>query len=354
MELLVLTRVYPPYGFGGLALHLNYLYEEIVSRGHEVTILSGKCEGYGEVTIPDRSESENINAHYIEFGYRYGSYILYPLALRRFLNEFDTSGYDAVLTHSQIPYQFEQPVIAKHHDCVRQTRSFVRKGMSPWMKLGESALNLTRPLVDRFAIRAADHLIFVSNFLKESWDELYDISMSTTVIHNGVDLSTFYPRQTARNGGYALFVTGSGDGQKEKLESSGVLEFARKSQYDVIVAGRSDVDDSNVTALGRLNHEELAKVYSAAGVTIHPSQFEPFGNIILESLACGTPVVTTKEVGAREILDPTCGVVTDDLQHGVKTAMGLDSRDCVETARKHTWTRVADETLAIVESLVDT
>ncbi|NLV08380.1 glycosyltransferase [Halomicrobium mukohataei] len=353
MDLLVLTRVYPPYGSGGLAHHLMYLYEEIASRGHEVTILAGKSKGFRSDTEINRSGHRNITVQRVEFGYREGYYVLYPLALRWYLRNFDTSRYDAVLTHTQIPFEFDDPVIAKNHDCSRQSRQFVREGMAAWMKFGESALNLMRPFVDRGAIRAANHLIYNSKLTMDGWNDLYDIRTPESVVHNGVDVSIFYPRESEREGGYILFVSGSSDGSKDKLRQSGILDFARESSYDVCVAGRKSVDSPHVTALGRFSHEELAEVYSAAAVTIHPSQYEPFGNVVTESLACGTPVVTNDTVGASEILDQSCGVITDDLHEGVETAMKMRSEDCISTAQEHTWGSVAEETLSIVKKCVE-
>lgn len=354
MDLLVLTRVYPPYGFGGLALHLKYLYEEIASRDHQITILSGVCEGFNRVEMPKESNHENITIHEIEFGFREGHYVLYPIALRLFLRNFDTTDFDAVMAHTPVPFEFEQPVIAKYHDFNRRERDFVRQGMPLWMKTGESILNRIRPIVDKKAMSASDHLIFISNLLYNSWEEFYEITTPRTIIHNGVDTGTFYPRNSNQSEDYILFVTGSGDGQKDKLETSGVLDFARKTHFDVHVAGRSEIEDPNVTALGRFTQEKLAAIYSEAAVTIHPSRFEAFGNVVLESLACGTPVVTSKNVGANEILDPKCGVVTNNLEDGVKKAMNLDPKYCVEKARRHTWDKVADETLGVVESYTET
>jgi D-inositol-3-phosphate glycosyltransferase len=54
-----------------------------------------------------------------------------------------------------------------------------------------------------------------------------------------------------------------------------------------------------VTFAGRVDHEDMPVYYSAADVLALPSHYESFGLVVLESLACGTPVVTT-QVGAME------------------------------------------------------
>ncbi len=58
---------------------------------------------------------------------------------------------------------------------------------------------------------------------------------------------------------------------------------------------------SHVRFLGRLKNESLAKYYTAADVFVLPSQVESWGTVMLESMACGTPVVTTDTVGGLEV-----------------------------------------------------
>jgi len=68
-----------------------------------------------------------------------------------------------------------------------------------------------------------------------------------------------------------------------------------------------------VTFAGRVDHEDMPLYYSAADVLALPSHYESFGLVALESLACGTPVVTT-QVGAMERIirqDETGRVVQD-------------------------------------------
>ena len=353
MHLLVISRVYPPFGFGGLAKHLTYLYDEIASRGHSVTILAGKCDGFRlDENDAEQPQIKNVEVKRVNYRFRKGFYLTFPLYLRKYLSTFDTSSYDAVITHTQVPFEFDIPVIAKHHDCIRRSRQFVRRGMPFWMKLGESALNLFRVPIDRLALQSADHAIYNSRMVQKDWQELYTSTPPSTVIYNGVDMDTFYPRDEHIKDDFVLFVTGSGDGWKNKLEHSGVMSFASESKYDVYVAGRSDVDHADINALSRLDHDTLAEYYSAAIATIHPSMYEPFGNVVLESLACGTPVVTNETVGAHEIIDDDCGVVTSDLVEGVRTARRLSERNCIMKAQEHTWERVADETLNIIRPMI--
>jgi glycosyltransferase involved in cell wall biosynthesis len=69
---------------------------------------------------------------------------------------------------------------------------------------------------------------------------------------------------------------------------------------------------ANVRHIGYI--QNLAPIYSAVDYTILPSHYEPFGLVIPESLQCGTPVITTRDVGAAELLSKQDSIVLDNNQ----------------------------------------
>lgn len=82
-----------------------------------------------------------------------------------------------------------------------------------------------------------------------------------------------------------------GGGEKSRHE----IERLRK------LAGELKIEDS-IDFLGLVKQSELPLFYSAADVCVVPSYYESFGLVALESLACGTPVVSTKVGGAENII----------------------------------------------------
>jgi len=82
-----------------------------------------------------------------------------------------------------------------------------------------------------------------------------------------------------------LIIGGDGSGQRE------VRRLKKLSQELRL--------EDKVSFLGMVKQEKLPYYYSAADVSVLPSYYESFGLVILESLACGTPVVTTR-VGDTE------------------------------------------------------
>lgn len=67
----------------------------------------------------------------------------------------------------------------------------------------------------------------------------------------------------------------------------------------------------NVRFLGFVNNIE--KLYISADYTIVPSKYEPFGLVVPESLACGTPVIVSKYTGAAELMTAEDGIILEDL-----------------------------------------
>jgi len=64
-----------------------------------------------------------------------------------------------------------------------------------------------------------------------------------------------------------------------------------------------------LTLTGAIPHEDVADWMAASDVLALVSRVEPLGVVVLEALACGRPVVATREGGAREVIPPDCGAL---------------------------------------------
>lgn len=100
------------------------------------------------------------------------------------------------------------------------------------------------------------------------------------------------------------------------------LAFANldPDKYELLVAGDGlpRKRPANIRHIGYIAN--LAPVYSSVDYTILPSHYEAFGLVIPESLQCGTPVITTREVGAAELLTADDGIILEDNQPATITA----------------------------------
>lgn len=345
MRILVITREFPPEVIGGMGYHLGYLYSEIAKSGHDVTVLAGVCRE--SRNIDDSLVNENITTNWVEYGTFHGHHLWYSIALYNAVRDIDVKEFDVALTHTHIPFELPIPTIQKYHDCTRKQRPFFRKNMSPIKKAVDSVLDPTRRIVESRSIQHLSHAIFNSHLCHKAWAAHYDIDTSITIIHNGVDIDKFYPRDSNIDEEYTLFV---GDSHRKGLSS--VKQYASSSQEPVYLVGSSHVDHPNIKACGRVTQETLAELYSGAIATIHPARFEAFGNVVLESLACGTPVVVSDQCGASEIVEKNCGVVTTDIAQGVEYIRNMAKEECRKTATKYKWEYIADNTINVITDIV--
>jgi glycosyltransferase involved in cell wall biosynthesis len=88
-----------------------------------------------------------------------------------------------------------------------------------------------------------------------------------------------------------------------------MMEFLPKDRFEILVAGTpfETAPESGIRSLGFIAESE--ELFAAADFTIHPSFYEPYGQIVPESLACGTPVIIAEGVGAKEIVGENEGIV---------------------------------------------
>ncbi|MGH9379965.1 MAG: glycosyltransferase family 4 protein [Thermoanaerobaculia bacterium] len=106
----------------------------------------------------------------------------------------------------------------------------------------------------------------------------------------------------------------------------------------------------DVVLTGYLPDERLAGWYAAADVFVFPSRTDTFGNVMLESLASGTPVAAYPVTGPRDVLRPgETGVLDDDLGRAALAARHLDRSTCRRFAESLPWTAIADDLVAQLE-----
>jgi UDP-glucose:(heptosyl)LPS alpha-1,3-glucosyltransferase len=163
-------------------------------------------------------------------------------------------------------------------------------------------------------------IIAISELVKRNIIEHYHVpAEDIVVIYNGVDLDRFRPanRERFRNevrrhydipdSTRVFLFVGSGFERKgvrylieaaEKLDSSVTLLIVGKGSgekfHDIIKKQR-------VIFCGP--QKQIEQYYAAADAFVFPTVYEPFGNVHLEALASGLPVITTRNSGASEIID---------------------------------------------------
>jgi glycosyltransferase involved in cell wall biosynthesis len=83
---------------------------------------------------------------------------------------------------------------------------------------------------------------------------------------------------------------------------------------------------------------DLARYYANAEVFVFPSRWETFGIVMIEAMACGTPVAAYPCQGPEDVVDEgITGCMNDDLKQAVKDALMLDRQKIWEGSGRWTW-----------------
>lgn len=214
--------------------------------------------------------------------------------------------------------------------------------------------------------RAAQGLLAVSESMKRTMVAIGLPAERIAIHHGAVDSELFRPGDReatrARLGISGPLLLAVGNLIPEKGHWLAIEALARLEGATLIIAGsgrerrallaraqRLGVTE-RLRLMGSLPHALLPAFYAAADVTIHPSLVEGFGNARLESLACGTPLVTTAVGDASVIVDrPAAGrIVEPDPEAIVEAVLSLladpSPPDAVrESVRDFHWSRQAAE-----------
>jgi teichuronic acid biosynthesis glycosyltransferase TuaC len=251
-----------------------------------------------------------------------------------------------------------------------------------------SDINLFRtfPIIRKllqYVLRKADKVVAVSQALNEAIVQLGIPEEKILTIPNGVDMKKFYPipREIAQqelgvlnrkmilsvgnltpNKGFDLLVRAfkilADEFHEEAVQLAIVGQGPYRSQLEKTIASLKL--DGRVRLVGPVSHDKLRYWYCAADIFCLASRREGWPNVILESLACGTPVVATPVGGIPEILNSEkVGFLSerDESRIAETIAAALkkswESDDIVAYARKHTWEYTALAVRQVFESVLN-
>lgn len=138
------------------------------------------------------------------------------------------------------------------------------------------------------------------------------------VINNGIDLNIFKPiesnfrQQHHLENKYILLGVACGWGKRKGLDVFVELAKRLDDRFKIVLVGtNADVDKQlpvNIISVHKTSDQkELAEIYSAADLFVNPTREENYPTVNMESIACGTPVVTFKTGGSPEIPDDKTG-----------------------------------------------
>lgn len=244
-----------------------------------------------------------------------------------------------------------------------------------------------RRLEVKAALALVDRIFSVAQALVDGATALGAPPAKCTVLSNGVDEKKFYPLDQSEcrrslglpEEGRMILCVGyiiRRKGQHLVTEALGRLreDTAMEDVFAAFVGGPGDEPgvmdevlrlrdrydlDAHLHLPGKVEHKDLLTWYNAADVLCLASEKEGWANVLLESLACGTPVVGTNVWGTPEVISsPELGVLVDRsvdaIEEGLREALtrSWDRDAIVAHAREHSWEKTAQRVVEELAALV--
>jgi glycosyltransferase involved in cell wall biosynthesis len=335
-----LYEAVPPGAYGGTERVIATLCDGLVAQGHDVTL-------FGPATSATAARLEAFEK---------------PLRER-----FTADEMGSVAPHLHLEMMAEMAARAHEFDVIHShldvlALPFTRLIPTPTVLTlhGRLDLDFVRELLPRYG---SVPLVSISDDQRRAVEDL-DLTWAATV-YNGLDLR-HYDDVPHDPDGYLGFV-GRIAHEKGPLAA---IEVSRRTGVPLRLAAKVDPTDvsyyeeevapqmgSGVEFLGEITEDEKPAFYAGARATLFPSDWpEPFGLVMIESLAAGTPVIALRRGSVPEVIeDGVTGFICDDVDE-MADAVGrigqLDPEACRRGAERFTAERMCHGYVDVYRSLL--
>lgn len=232
-----------------------------------------------------------------------------------------------------------------------------------------------------YVLSTVDHIITVSRSNLACIQKL-DVSTPVTVIPNGFRSDLFYPRNPhdcrkvldLPQDKKIILTVGNLvpiKGQKHLIEAMRAIVRERKDVLCIIIGSgalrkklehlvRSLGLEDHVMLVGGKLHDEIPIWMNACDLFVLPSLRESFGVVQIEAMACGKPVVATRNGGSDEIItSEDYGILvnpsdSNDLAEKIQLALNREwvCEAILNHAERYTWDNIAEEIMNVYEKVL--
>jgi glycosyltransferase involved in cell wall biosynthesis len=327
----------PPTGYGGIEWVVSLLADGLVDAGHDVTLFaSGDSRTTAELAfVFAEAPSAQIGKTSVELAHALGCF--------RRAGEFDVIHDHTGPLGVALGGLVRQPVVHTVHGPLagpeRETYSALAE-VAPGVGLVSISMNQRRP---------APELPWAANIPNALDLDAYPF------VPERDDYLLFLGRMSPDKGAHRAIEVARAAGAPIKLAGK-KREHAEQAYFDELVRPLLGED---AEYLGETTHSLKVELLQRARATLFPIDWEePFGLVMIESMACGTPVVATRRGAVPEVVaDGRSGIVVDDwhdMAEAVERADGIDPAECRAWVEEHFGAeRMVADHVALYERVVE-
>jgi glycosyltransferase involved in cell wall biosynthesis len=304
----------PPPAYGGIELVVGLLTDELVRRGHEVTLFAS-----GDSI----SLAELVSVH--------------PRALRLDPSIKECGIYEMLQMASVYDRAEDFDIIHSHMGCVSLPYANLVK--TPTVHTLHGVFTPDNEKMFQYAKRQP--FVSISNVQREP-----KLGLNyTATVYNGIDVSSYKFYAQPENPPYLAFLGRISPEKGTHL----AIAIAKQAGWRLKMAGKVDVvdveyfeqeikpqiDGKQIEYLGEANHLQKNALMGGAVATLFPITWrEPFGLVMVESMAAGTPVIAMNLGSTAEVIAPgKTGFLCDNIEDcisAIKKVTELDRYACRE------------------------
>ncbi|MBU0546888.1 MAG: glycosyltransferase family 4 protein [Patescibacteria group bacterium] len=306
----------PPKKYGGTERIVYHLTEELIKKGHKVTLFATGDSKTSAKLLPIFPRALRS----IKIGQNLKARDAYKLiGLAKVIEILLKENFDII--HNHIGWRF-----------------------LPFIKILKTKVvtTLHGPLnigYQRFIYQEFPNSYYIS-ISKNQREPLPKLNFVGNV-YNGINITSFPFKE--KSGNYLAFL-GRMSPEKGPLEA---IKIAKKTKMKLVMAAKIDIvdkeyflkkiepliDNRMIKFIGEVGHKKKVQLLQNAKVLLAPINWrEPFGLFLIESMACGTPVIAFKRGSVPEIIkDKKTGFIVKNVDEAVKSLKKIDQinrRDC--------------------------
>jgi glycosyltransferase involved in cell wall biosynthesis len=325
MRIAVLAPVWfpvPPTGYGGIEWVVWLLADGLVDAGHEVTLFAaGDSHTRAKLDfVYDEAPSDEIGRAFPDL-----RHVLHCYGQQ---DEFDLINDHTGIMAAAMGGSLRTPVAHTVHGPLDGFPGVL------YEHIGTVAPDVGLISISENQRKPKPHLNWVGNC-----PNALDLDLYPFAPHRG-DYLLFLGRMSFDKGAHRAVATAMEAGVPLKIAGK-MREPLEVEYFDEFVRPHLS---SEIEYVGEVSHGEKVELLQGARTTLFPISWEePFGLVMIESMACGTPVIATRWGAVPEVIEPgRSGVIVDDW-HGAVAA--LEEADAItpESCRAYVEERFAPQ-----------